>query len=118
MKFGGDFCYGRFSPDGKLLALVYSSEPNTIQLFEATTGTEVRKIEGGNRIVRMEFSPDSSQIVATERDISARLYDIQTGERLWEYVIKPPNAAESYTSDVAFRPDGRQIAVGAPIGSD
>ena len=118
MKFGGDFSYGKFSPDGNLLALVHSSKPNTIQLFEATTGAGVREIEGGNRIVRMQFSPDSKQLVATERDISARLYDVQTGERLWEYVIKPPNAAESYTSAVAFRPDAKQIAVGAPVGSD
>ncbi len=118
LKFGGDFSYGRFSPNGELLVLVHSSKPNTMQLFEATTGKRLREIEGGNRIVRMDFSPDSTMIVTTERDISARLYDIQTGEQLWEYIIKPPNAAESYTSDVAFRPDGKQIAVGTPIGSD
>ncbi len=118
MMFGGDFSYGMFSPDGSLLALVNSSKPKTIQLFEATTGEEVRIINGTDRIVRMAFSPDSKRLAATERDISARLYDVQTGEELWEFTIVPPNAAESYTSDIAFRPDGKQIAVGAPIGSD
>ena len=118
LKFGGDFSYGKFSPDGKLLALVNSSQPNTIQLLEAATGNRMRDIEGTDRIVRMAFSPNSKQIVATERDISARLYDVRSGQRLWEYVIQPPNAAESYTSAVAFRPDARQIAVGAPVGSD
>ena len=64
------------------------------------------------------FSPNSRQIVATERDIAARLYNVADGQRLWEFVILPEGSAESYTSDVTFRPDGKQIAVGAPIGPE
>ena len=118
MTFGGDFSYGKFSPDGKILAVVHSSKPNTIQLFQATTGEAIGEIEGKNRIVRFAFSPDSRQIAATERDISARLYDVATRKQVWEYVIVPDRGGESYTSDIAFRPDSKQIAVGAPIGND
>ncbi len=118
LKFGGDFSYARFSPDGRLLALVNSEKPNTIQLFEAVSGDAVRDIEGADRIVRFDFSPDSTQVVATERDIAARMYDIASGERLWELMIPAAAGAESYTSAVAFRPDGMQVAVGAPIGPD
>ena len=118
LKFGGDFSYGQFSPDGKLLALVNSEKPNTIQMFEAATGVPILEITGKDRIVRMDFSPDSHHIVATERDIAARLYDVSSGEQQWEFVIPPADGAESYTSAVAFRPDGNQIAVGAPIGPD
>lgn len=118
LKFGGDFSYGRFSPDGKLLALVNSEKPNTIQMFDAATGTPIREITGKDRIVRIDFSPDSHHIVATERDIAARLYDVASGEQQWEFVIPRAEGAESYTSAVAFRPDGKQIAVGAPIGPD
>ncbi len=118
LKFGGDFSYGRFSPDGKLLAIVNSEKPNTIQMFEAATGVPIHDITGKDRIVRMDFSPDSHHIVATERDIAARLYDVSSGEQQWEFVIPPAGRAESYTSAVAFRPDGKQIAVGAPIGPD
>lgn len=118
LMFGGDFSYGKFTPDGKILALVSSEKPTTIQLRNAADGSAIREITGTSRIVRLDFSPDSQCVVTTERDISARLYDIASGKRLWEFVIPPADNAESYTSAVAFRPDGKQIAVGAPIGPD
>jgi WD40 repeat protein len=118
LKFGGDFSYGQFSPDGRVLAVVNSEKPNTIQLFEAATGTPMREITGKDRIVRMDFAPDSHHLVTTERDIAARLYDVSSAEQRWEFVIPAAAGAESYTSAVAFRPDGKQIAVGAPIGPD
>lgn len=116
LMFGGDFSYGRFSPDGKLLALVNNEKPKTIQLMKATTGESVRDIAAHDRIVRIDFSPDSKQIVATERDIAARLYRVADGQRVWEFTILPTRSGDADTSDVTFRPDGKQIAVGAPIG--
>jgi WD40 repeat protein len=118
LDFGGDYSYARFSPDGKFLALINSEKRETIQLFNAESGDSIREIPTGNKVVRFDFSPDSTQIVASERDSAARLYDTVTGETVWEFVIPPINNAESYTSDIDFRPDGKQIAVGAPIGSD
>lgn len=118
LKFNGDFSLAKFSPDGKSLALVNSEKHKTIQVLDPQTGEEIQQIRCGDRVVQLSFSPDSRRLVTTERDISARLYDLDSGERLWEFVIVPPNNAESYTSGVVFRPDGKEIAVGAPIGSD
>lgn len=115
---GGDFSYGQFSPDGKLLAVVNSESPKEIRLHEAKTGKELRRIPLTERLVRLAFSPDSGQIVATERDSAVRLYEIATGKKLWDYKIELKNNAESYTCAVAFSPDAETIAVCAPIGSD
>ena len=118
LRLGGDFSYGRFSPDNKHLALVNSANPTTIQLLVPGTGAPVRAIKSSKPVVRMDFSPNGKTIVASERDNAVRLYDVKTGDRVWELIIENPTAGESYTSDIAFRPDGKQIAVGAPIGSD
>ena len=115
---GGDFSYGRFSPDGTVLAVVNSESPNEIRLHEAKTGKELRRIPVTALLVRLAFSPDSKQIVATERDSAVRLYEVATGEKLWDYKIELKNKAESYTCAVAFSPDAETIAVCAPIGSD
>ncbi len=118
LAFGGDFSYGKFSPDGRMLALVNSEKPTCIQLRDAATGNLIRECAGTAQIVRMEFSPDSQRIATTERDIAARLYEVSSGKQLWELILPPAGKAESYTSAVAFRPDGQQIAVGASLGSD
>lgn len=118
LKFGGHFSFVRFSPDEKLLAVVTSDTPEAIRLFDVTTGTEVRKIGLTSRLVRLAFSPDGKRIVGTERDVAARMYSVDTGDRIWERVIPPKRNSENYLSAVAFSPDGKTIAVGAPLGND
>jgi WD40 repeat protein len=118
LKFGGHFSFVRFSPDDKLLAVVTSDTPEAIQLFDVNTGTELRKIKLKSRLVRLAFSPDSKRIVGTERDVATRMYSVDTGDRIWERVIPPKRNSENYTSAVAFSPDGKTIAVGAPLGDD
>ncbi len=119
LKSGGDYCYPQFSPDGNSLALVKSKSPKTIFILNASDGTEIRTIIATDRIVRMEFSPDGSSIVTTERDCAARLYDFETGNNIWESVFLGSAENEANcTTEVDFRPDGKQIAVGAAIGSD
>ncbi len=118
LAFGGHFCYARFSPDGKTLAFSKSENMNSVFLVNPQTGKTMREIKTKGRVVRFDFSPDSKTIVVSERDIAARLYNVKTGKQIWEFSITPINAAESYLSDIAFHPNGKQIAVGAPIGSD
>ncbi len=38
LSFAGHYCLGRFSPDGKLLAVVTSDHPDIVQLCDALTG--------------------------------------------------------------------------------
>lgn len=118
LRFGGDYSYGRFSPDGKLLAVVLSETPEEIRLCDAENGNELRRIKLKANLVRLEFSPDSKQIVATERDSAVRMYDVATGKEIWAFQIELKNNAESYTSSVAYSPDGNIVAAGAPIGAD
>lgn len=112
-----NYAYGRFSPDGKVLALVKSEAPKTITLLEAKSGDEILKVDASEKIVRLAFSPDSKQIVTSEYDCSARLYDIETGEIVWSHVIPNGDQQSSYVSEIDFRPDGKQIAVGAMVDS-
>lgn len=113
LTFTGDYAYGRFSPDGKRLAVVMSGQPKQIRLCEVPNGRELKTIELAARLVRLVFSPDGKTIAATERDNAVRLYDVESGERLWSQVIKLNNPSENYTSAVAFSPDGRLIVAGA-----
>lgn len=118
LAFPGEFSYPRFAPNGKLLALVNSEKPTTIQIFDASTGAAIREIATTGRVVRYTFSPDSNSIVATERDVTVRLYNVADGQQVWETKFKPADGAESYTSAIDFHPDGSQIAIGAVLGPD
>ena len=111
LSFAGHYSLGRFSPDGKLLAVVTSDHPDIVQLCDALTGRLVRKVALASRLVRFAFSPDSTKLAATERDSAVRLYDTATGRRLWSHVVKLTNIYENYTSALAYRPDGKFLAV-------
>ncbi len=114
----GEFSYARFTPDGKLLALVNSEKPMTFQIFDSGTGGAIREIKAAGRVVRFVVSPDSKTVAATERDCGIRLYDIESGKQVWETKLPPNPDAESYTTDIDFHPNGNEIAVGACLGPD
>ena len=116
--FDGHYSFGRFSPDGKLIAVVTSDVPKKIRLFDPDTSRELRRVTLKDNLVRLAFSPDSKKIVATERDVAVRLYATESGRRIWSREIEPAKNAESYTCAVAYSPDGKTIAVCAPIGPD
>ena len=64
------------------------------------------------------LAQNGKRIVATERDVAVRMYSTETGKPVWSREIPPAKNAESYTSAVAFSPDGKTIAAGAPVGPD
>ncbi len=81
-----------FSPNGKLFVatgddagqpgLGFSRSP-TIRLFEAATGTLVRKFEGHTTdVLALTFTPDGKRIVSGGEDTTVRVWDIATGEIL------------------------------------
>jgi len=117
LRFGGEFSYGKFSPDSKTLAVVNSEKPKTVRLIDPATGKETSQFDVSERIVRMDFSPNGKTIATTERDSSARLYSVADGSRTWEVKFEEMKNAENYTSAIKFSPDGKVIAVGAPLGS-
>jgi len=91
LRFGGHYSTGRFSPDGKVLAIVTSDTPKVIRLHDPKTGEELRRIRLKSRMVRMTFSPDGQQIVATERDQAVRLYDVVSGKEAWSHIVELTN---------------------------
>ncbi len=111
LSFAGHYSLGRFSPDGKLLAVVTSDHPDSIRLCEAETGRCLQTLALAARAVRFVFSPDSKRLAATERDSAVRLYDTETGGRTWSHEIKLTNVYENYTSAVVFSPDAKVLAV-------
>ena len=110
LTFFGPYSYGRFSPDGRILAVTVSDRPEEISLYEVETGRELRKLALVKKLVRLDFSPDGKQLVATERDNAVRLYDVETGQRVWSHTIELTHPRENYASAVAFSPDGKTIA--------
>lgn len=118
LEFGGHYSFGRFSPDGRTLAVTTSDSPKKIRIVDSESGEELRGIDLTAKMVRLAFSPDGKKIVATERDSAVRLYAVESGEEIWSHKIELKNDAESYTSAVAYSPDGTTIAACAPIGSD
>lgn len=118
LTFGGEFSYGRFTPDGKSLALVNSENPQTIQVLDAASGDVKQKIETTGRVVRIDFSKDSQHVLTTERDIAARMYDLETGKLVWKRVFSVPGMDERYTTDIQVSPNADLVAVGTAIGED
>jgi len=116
--FGGHYSFGRFSPDGKVVAVVTSDLPEAIRLFDSETGRQLRRITLKSALVRLAFSPDGKRIVTTERDVAVRQYATESDARVWSREIEPVKNAECYTSAVAYSPDAKTIAAGAPIGPD
>ncbi|MEZ5944022.1 MAG: WD40 repeat domain-containing protein [Planctomycetaceae bacterium] len=117
LTFGGDYCSGLFSPDGRLLAVVASDSPQELQIWNVDEQREIRRIAASERIVRFAFAPNGTEIAVTERDISTRKYSVETGKRLWENVIEPNTTAECYTCGLCYSPDGQSIAICTPIGN-
>lgn len=113
LSFSGSYTMGRFSPDGNTLAVVTSGGPKEIHIYDASTGEQRHVIKLKEKLVRLAFSPDGKQIVATERDSAVRLYDVESATSTWSHVVPLNNPFENYTSCVAFSPDGKTIAAGA-----
>ena len=89
----------QFSPDERFA--LSGSDDGTIKLWDLATGTSVRTILTGMRIVSVAFSPDGRRFIAGADygTHAVRLWDVATGALLRTF------EAQSIES-VSFSPDG------------
>src|SRR5262249_21146530 len=78
--------YGRgfftLSPDHRLLASV--DDAGAMRLWDAATGSEVRKIGGDDHIVSEDplFTPEGRRLIAADSDKRIVVWDVLTGQAL------------------------------------
>jgi len=116
-----------YSPDGKLLAS--GGRDNTIRLFDAESGKEIRRFVGHVRrsynppvdqrvpfdalvsatgeggVNSVAFSPDGKILVSGGWDDTVRLWDVENGKELHKLA-----AHKAMVGHVVFSPDGQILA--------
>jgi eukaryotic-like serine/threonine-protein kinase len=109
-----------FSPDGRRIATGTGGPfaagrggPN-VELWDSETGERRLTLHGTeHRIWSLAFSPDGTKLAVGGTGPQIEVRDVQTGDILW--AKHEPLLPQAMT--VAFRPDGRSLAVGFGIYS-
>lgn len=97
------------SPDGNLLAVLDDRE---IRLCEAQTGKLLRSFSGHlSRIRSVCFSPDQRTIASTGDEQNIRLWNVATGQFLFEL----PTSEDSIVEDCQFTSEGRWLAYSSEL---
>ncbi|MHC4560307.1 MAG: protein kinase domain-containing protein, partial [Planctomycetota bacterium] len=96
------------SPDGRYI--VSGSWDETIKIWDAATGHELRTIKGHNGSVNsVAFSPDGRRIISGGGgDSQIKVWDAKTGSEL----LSVEDEHEEGITAVAFSPDGKQFISG------
>ncbi len=93
-----------FSPDGRFLAT--ASYDNSVKLWDAQTGRELRTFTDHSRVVNgLAFSPDSQRLASGGDDGFIIVRDVATGERL-----AVMNGNDGPIRAVAYSPDNLHLA--------
>jgi WD40 repeat protein len=100
------------SPDGKQLALTLP-DPHFISVFDASNGQPLYNIpRPPNRIMWMEFSPDSSRLAVAGLDRKIHVWDTGTGAESFTL-----SGHSEFVGIVAFSSNGKHLASGTLDGT-
>jgi WD40 repeat protein/serine/threonine protein kinase len=99
------FCNPAFSPDGRELAFVDSTN---IMLLDMATRRPRPFVAVDNGALALAFSPNGSLLASTHYDGSLTLWDSASGRAITTNILAHPPIA----LDVEFSPDGRLLGSG------
>ncbi|MBL8424565.1 MAG: pentapeptide repeat-containing protein [Candidatus Accumulibacter phosphatis] len=96
-----------FSPDGR--RLLSGSYDETLRLWDAETGQEIRSFTGHQGpVASVAFSPDGRRLLSGSKDQTLRLWDAESGQ-----VIRSFAGHQSWVTSIAFSPDDRRLLSGS-----
>lgn len=104
-----------YSPDGRYIAtgILYIYSP--VKIWDAASGQHLQTLARNKNLCGVRsvaFSPaDQSHVASVHLDNSARVWDLATGECL--YNLTAPNGRDYVVQSLTFSPDGRHIATGS-----
>lgn len=99
-----------FSPSGKLVLTAGRDE--TLRLWNAATGAEVKRIKAPAGLDAAVFSPNGSQVLAGGADGIARQWNVQSGELIHEYKTNRSGTRATSDTSIAYSPDGSKVLTG------
>src|SRR5690606_13147244 len=91
--------------------LVTGAGDNTVRLWDAASGAELREFRGTGRVGAVGVDPDGRLLVTGGRNNVAQVWDLATGERVAEL-----KGHEAEITTAAFHQDGKLFATGDDRG--
>jgi WD40 repeat protein/tRNA A-37 threonylcarbamoyl transferase component Bud32 len=112
-----------FAPGGKIAAS--GGDDGTVRIWDVATAKELQRLETGEKVFCVAFSPDGRQVVSghwssgtltpdptIQEAYSLRLWDVKTGQNLQTF-----SGHTGSIWDVAFLPDGKSLVSASADGT-